>query len=659
MDRIKKRVRVRRSDALRSIVTETLPTETPIIFSNDGFYLRAIKNASTSVGLAEELFSKLVKQSGDDIWSEPYSYKIKKNHLSYRSLSVLHPVSQWRMAEFYELNYSLIVHYTTRSSCTLRAPKGVAASYYINSGVSDLSNFKRSHVALAGLDQHLARSPSYFAYQGYGRLYKFFDSSEFIELERKFQNLWMLDVSKCFDSIYTHTILWAVKDKAFAKESFSFKSFGASFDKLMQCANFGETSGIVIGPEISRIFAEIILQQIDLQITERLRASAIFSSSDYEIRRYVDDYFVFAHDVEKCAAIYAAIEAVLADFKLGINEAKIQRYSRPFLTKKSKTILDASKLLTRFTRKFTRIQGSADASVSEALVPVDIYKVDRLFLSFCNDVKMCCANNLGGYDEVSGYLISSLKNRAAKLMSVKSSEDSLDWSRRMYDALILIVRSMIFLYGVAPSVAASYRLATALIMIFRYGEKHLRSYQESLKVAIFSQVSEIIDQSISDGLVDGFVDLESQNLMLAVSEFDDDFRLSPKLLEHMFIGPRRPVSYFNLVTAMFYIKDLTGYAVLRKWIYDSVDLILKDLKDVNRSTEKALVALDFVSCPYIEISRREVWAKLLLDALGIATSDAAAISVLLKDFESMPWFIDWKEIDLLNLLERKELRMVY
>lgn len=31
----------------------------------------------------------------------------------------------------------------------------------------------------------------------------------------------------------------------------------------------------------------------------------------------------------------------------------------------------------------------------------------------------------------------------------------------------------------------------------------------------------------------------------------------------------------------------------------------------------------------------------------------------MADFESMPWFIRWDEVDLLNLLERKELHAVY
>ena len=45
---------------------------------------------------------------------------------------------------------------------------------------------------------------------------------------------------------------------------------GDAFDNLMQSVNARETNGIVIGPEFSRIFAEIILQYIDQKVEQEL-----------------------------------------------------------------------------------------------------------------------------------------------------------------------------------------------------------------------------------------------------------------------------------------------------------------------------------------------------------------------------------------------------
>lgn len=75
----------------------------------------------------------------------------------------------------------------------------------------------------------------------------------------------------------------------------SSSTFGGKFDRLIQNLNYGETNGIVIGPEFSRIFAEIILQKIDKTIYEQLLQleTPLIHKRDYEIYRYVDDYSFF------------------------------------------------------------------------------------------------------------------------------------------------------------------------------------------------------------------------------------------------------------------------------------------------------------------------------------------------------------------------------
>jgi hypothetical protein len=63
-------------------------------------------------------------------------------------------------------------------------------------------------------------------------------------------------------------VSWALLDKSAIKKFLadSKNTFGDKFDTLMQKLNFNETNGIVIGPEFSRIFAEIILQKIDVNV---------------------------------------------------------------------------------------------------------------------------------------------------------------------------------------------------------------------------------------------------------------------------------------------------------------------------------------------------------------------------------------------------------
>ena len=118
---------------------------------------------------------------------------------------------------------------------------------------------------------------------------------DLLRLEQKFHFMMNMDIASCFYHIYTHSIAWAIKGKECAKNNIDAISFETTFDKLMQRSNYNETNGILVGPEVSRIFAEIIFQRIDLNVLNILREKNLKLGSDYEIRRYVDDHFIFAN----------------------------------------------------------------------------------------------------------------------------------------------------------------------------------------------------------------------------------------------------------------------------------------------------------------------------------------------------------------------------
>lgn len=651
---MRRKIRVHRKDTLRALVTEVLPAEAPIIFSNDGFYLRAIKNQCSS-GAEEATFNNIVRpnEGGErKEWYIPYTYRIKKSALQFRTLSVMHPGAQWDVKDFYSHFGPLILNYTRRSTSSIRSPADFAKFYFVPGASPGTERYKKGSVAEHGVDAFLSHSSSYFSYSGHSRLYKFFDSTEFVELEAKYTALWMVDVSKCFDSIYTHTISWAVKERNFAKQNIRARYFGDEFDSLMQSMNHGETAGILIGPELSRIFAEIILQEIDARIERGLELRGIRTGVDYDIRRYVDDFFVFARTTSVAESVYTSISEELAFFKLGVNESKIRKYARPFLTEKSKTIIEVSQAINELTRT---IASETNLEESNYLIPRKIYRSDRLALSFCNEVKICCAANNCEYDEVSGYVISSLKNRAIRIMDSMESKEPGD-PANYAGALSVILRIILFLFSVAPSVTASYRLCAAVLLIARFSEKSLPCYSSEIKGLIFRKASSVLTRGSGRETVDRFIDLESQNLLLAISELGEDYRLDPGVISALFCQNPEACSYFNLVTLLYYIKDDPRYADSRKWAMDVAEARLADLSEICVHTEQSLLFLDLLSCPYIEKARRQTWISRFLSAMNQPQSLAAKV---LADAESHHWFVNWKEIDLMNLLARKELQPAY
>ncbi len=289
---------IRKNDYYRVLVTETLPYETPIIFSNDGLY-EILVGINATDAVQKALLSALVfgdKEPKSMHSCIPYLYKIRKNSEEFRRLALLHPRSQWKIKEFYEKYEDLIVYHCSHSIASIRSPEKVAGSFFFKSSAENLNQYKSGALSTLSLEQVTKHSPSFFSYRGYDRLYKFFESRDYYLLEKQFNFSLTLDVSKCFDSIYTHTMSWAVKDKEFTKKNVNNKaSFAQEFDAVMMHANHSETNGIVIGPEVSRIFAEILFQEIDNQTIRRLLTkSELEFGRNYSFRRYVDDVFIFA-----------------------------------------------------------------------------------------------------------------------------------------------------------------------------------------------------------------------------------------------------------------------------------------------------------------------------------------------------------------------------
>ena len=101
---MKKKNRIKRGDYNRVLITETLPFETPIIFSNDGLY-NHVASIGTASGIQKTIVDALVLGEGHPKAvnsTNPYLYKVRKNSKEFRRLALLHPLSHWRLKCFYQ-----------------------------------------------------------------------------------------------------------------------------------------------------------------------------------------------------------------------------------------------------------------------------------------------------------------------------------------------------------------------------------------------------------------------------------------------------------------------------------------------------------------------------------------------------------------------------
>ncbi|EPK2487299.1 hypothetical protein JH843_003922, partial [Acinetobacter baumannii] len=85
----------------------------------------------------------------------------------------------------------------------------------------------------------------------------------------------------------------------------------------------------------------------------------------------------------------------------------------------------------------------------------------------------------------------------------------------------------------------------------------------------------------------------------------------------------------------------------------------EDLSDIATCSEKIHLLLDVLSCPYIALKLRKKWLKALGRKIGVSSMSEADINKNLASLAQGYWQINWSDVDLLNSLEKKELKRAY
>jgi len=266
----------------------------------------------------------------------PFSYRIAHKQDKFRELAIIHPLNQLQMVEFYEKYKYVILHYCSQSNFSIRRPDKVACYFYYKDRLHEQLLGKKVDSKEEYMNEY-ENLKSYFTYQKYSNIYKFYEDYRYQRAEKKFSKLLKFDIQDCFNSIYTHSIVWATlggieqgKNAWLNKQTKG--TFGDEFDDLMQKMNFAETNGIVIGPEFSRIFAEIIFQRIDKDVEIAMISKGKYLKKHYECYRYVDDYFLFYNDEETKNEILEQFNLRLREYKLTISDSKTKIFEKPFIT---------------------------------------------------------------------------------------------------------------------------------------------------------------------------------------------------------------------------------------------------------------------------------------------------------------------------------------
>lgn len=177
----------------------------------------------------------------------------------------------------------------------------------------------------AEVDEHLAKttdSSSYPSFSSKGRPVAIATYPEFHKRRRR--NLALsryvvrTDISRFYHSIYTHALPWALHGKSASKKdrkTDSVSIYGNRLDWLVRQAQDGQTVGIPVGPDFSRIVSEIIGTAIDCSF----RGS---HGPDVPMLRLVDDIFIGADNIDDAHTYLSSIRDAIRSYELDINESK-------------------------------------------------------------------------------------------------------------------------------------------------------------------------------------------------------------------------------------------------------------------------------------------------------------------------------------------------
>lgn len=676
----------------RCILSDILPYETPVIFSNRGFYDFLTNNEIEIVGrelhyrevqgienILKIIFSIhdvnrwnnisggripnfIGNKNCNHLMSIPFSYKIAHKADDFRTLDIAHCKNQLAVSEFYTKYRDLILYFCNRSPFSIRYPHKVAKCYYFKdsthykklSFLEDIEKFEQN-------DREYESLKTYFVYKSYNNIHKFYESYKYHRCEKKYNFLYKFDVSKCFSSIYSHSISWAILGKKFSKEILGKdrETFGAAFDKLLMDLNYNETNGIVIGPEFSRIFAEIILQSIDLMVLNCIDKHGFRHKRDYEIFRYVDDYFLFCNDEQTKEVIVKEFRLALQEYKLYLNDEKSIKYEKPLITE----ITIAKEQIVAFLSKYIKYKITEISSEDEEGESFN-EKQGNIYISsnsLITKFKIIIRQSNVAYKDILNFTFSVLYKKIIKILTDYASISNVkNKEKLLVKALLEILDFVFFLFSVSPRVNTAIKVSkilTVLIKLLRKGGFVNRDYKDLLYKKIYDNICFLLDKYKTSN---HFV-VESLYFLILLKELGKEYWLDKdalvdylrlKVKENESIVIERDMNYFEIIVALFYMENKARYAGLKQSLED---YILQKYTNISKrefelSSEYCMLTLDLMTCPYIDNSFKEK----LLNFYGFETVELDAIST----FQDR-WFVKWKGFNFEHELETKLGQEVY
>ncbi len=625
----------------------------------------------------------------------PYQFNIAHKMNKNRTLSIIHPYNQWQVVEFYEQYKYSILYLCNQSSYSIRKPHKIAQYFYYRDRLHrKLSGHESDKVEL--FFNEYENLKTYFSYEKYANIYKFYEDYRYQRAEKKFKYLVKFDLQSCFDSIYTHTISWATAggaDKVKVLPGYHGSWVGDAFDNLMQSVNARETNGIVIGPEFSRIFAEIILQYIDQKVEQELLEKNLRQKSTYECYRYVDDYFLFYNDEKDKNLFMESLTKRLKEFKLQISPSKTEEFERPFITKVTIAKQRIENLLSNIFSIPLWEEIESNSSTEKDTEDKDSDKdreiLEKKFNIYlpANDVntqiKVIVKECRIEYRDIANYLLEKISQRLdtflnryeigfkkyERLMSKEeTNKDDVEThaqraQRKLTSYLVSLIDVTFFVFNSNRQINTTLKLQKIMNSIIIYAKRH-GDFKVNHAVRFQTISKDIIFKKIQDeiALVLATTDShrstlhESLYLLILAKELGCAYLLAPEVIKSFIEKSELQYNLFACLILLYYYANHKCYdsqkTLLKEEILKKYRLVTESER--KRNSELTILTADMMTCPFVN----DAYKQNLLTLMGITeTRDQQMIMSFAKKQKYI--FTRWTMFNLNKELQAKISQEVY
>lgn len=707
----------------RVILSDVLPYELPIIFTNRYFYRFVtsygveLKNDEIKWNLKDRKLSDRDKKilptiiellmgcsqtstitdqsinTNKDSWRTPFTYKISHKDDEFRELSIIHPKNQLELVSLYEKYKELIIYYCSLSRFSIRKPNEIAKFIYYRDKLHRISIGSKLDNIEVYMNEYESLK-TFFTYKKYTNIYRFYEDYRYQRAEKKYNKLVKFDISKCFDSIYTHSIVWALLGKDATKDhlSLSKNTFGGQFDSFMQSINYGETNGILIGPEFSRIFAELIFQKIDKAVENKLKEEGIYIGKQYECYRYVDDFFLFYNEDDVKEKIMTLFRLTLREYKMGLSNSKTIHYERPIISNISMAKFKIIDLLDSFIKFNIEEAESFEETDEEENEDKGTFHITDKFKMYINSnqtsakFKSILKETEVGYKDVLNYTLSIISRKVNIIIrkfdkrfqeySKHEFENNIDQTsqkrkyllEKQFTRFILNLLDFIFfIYTVHPKVNSTIKLMTILNTIIElyngryiFKNKAQKRFQKENKDLIFKKIQDEIRLVLEKTKHIEFFQVETLYLLVLHKELGIGYELPEEILINYFctkqpkdessLKCKEYLNTLSILVLLYYIGNSVEYCNIKKalmtHIINTIDRV--DSHRRRNNTELTILLFDLLSCPYID----RKFKKEVLSLFNIKEKKTQE-DILNFQKKQKYWFTKWKDININKELNAK------